>query len=446
MFVGIGLSAGVGWGGEDAVSQLLAAPVLKTASVGFCLIPLEGADVPELAHQADLGLIPASALKAVTTATALQVLGKDYRFETRLLRDGDDLVVKGGGDPTLASTSPDAEFEAWTEALKRAGVEAIEGDLVMDAGRFEDRIVPNAWPWGDVGNYYGSGAWGLNFHLNSYALTFQPGEAGHPARLVRTDPTPPGVRFENRMLTGPEGSGDQGYVYGGPRAEVISMRGTVPEGELFTIRGSLPNPPLMCGELFRDYLRKQGVPVAGKVRLGRGAGDEIYKQESPTLEKIVRGTNHRSVNLYADCLLKILDEEGRAEEALTLVRGHWEGQGVDLTGCVLHDGSGLSPRNIITPRQLALILKKARGHESGEVFEKSLPMAGRSGTMVSFGQGSVLEGRVRAKSGGMTGVRTYTGYLTRKSGARYSFALMVNNPVGNPKEVMVNFLKAVVLD
>ena len=129
---------------------------------------------------------------------------------------------------------------------------------------------------------------------------------------------------------------------------------------------------------------------------------------------------------------------------LTVMKNHWKSQGVDLTGMVIHDGSGLSPRNSVTPRQLAHILKLAQQHETGTLFEKSLPLAGRSGTLISFGNGRTLEGRVRAKSGGMSRVRTYAGYLTKRSGQRYAFALMTNNFLSNPKNDMVKFLDALI--
>ena len=433
--------------GNVALDHFLKCDALRTASVGFSLIPLEGEIDPNIAHNADLALIPASTLKAVTTATALQILGKEHRFVTRILRDGGSIIVKGGGDPTLSMTSPEAEFPAWLDALKKAGLTGIKGDLIIDTTHFEHRAIPNSWPWGDIGNYYGSGAWGLNFHLNSYAVTFQPGALGAPAKLIGTEPQPPRVRFENHMRTGPPGSGDQGYLYGGPRAEVIHFRGTVPAGpSAFTIKGALPNPPLSCGVAFQQYLSKNNFPLHGELKIGTGSGEEIHRQESPSLEKIVTATNHQSINLYAEALLNQLGQDGSTAAGLSALKNHWQAQGADLTGMVIYDGSGLSPRNSITPRQLAHLLKLARIHETGDLFEKSLPIAGVSGTLASFGNGSAIEGRIHAKSGGMSRVKTYAGYLTKKSGQRYAFALMINNFVSDPKNEMVDFLSALVSD
>lgn len=425
------------------LEEFLASPELRTASVGVVVMPL-GEGEATVSHQVDLALIPASTLKAVTTATALQVLGEDYSFETRLYLRGEDLVILGGGDPLLSGE----DFLAWLEALKKEGLKEIRGKIIADPSRFESQRVPNSWPWGDVGNYYGAGPSGLSYRRNTFALMFQPGEIGKAAELVETIPTPPGVEFENYMLTGAEGSGDQGYVYGGPRARVISLRGTVPAGEVFTIYGALPNPPLSCAVEFQDFLKSKEFPVAGEVEVGQvdlGEARQVYSQKSFTLDNIIRATNFRSVNLYADTLFKALTKEGTSKAAVSAVKKHWEKQGVDLTGFVMHDGSGLSPRNVITPRQLALILKKAREHESGDVFLKSLPVAGRSGSVAGFGKGTEIEGRVWVKPGGLTGVRTYTGFLTNKSGEEFVFAVMINNALSSPSKIVEKFLSGLVV-
>lgn len=431
-----------GQGVNPALREFLNDPVMKTASVGVCVMPMEG-NQPIVEWQADTGLIPASTMKAITTATALQILGPDYVFETKLYLSGDDLVIKGGGDPTLGATSLTGDFGPWLTALKAAGVTAIPGDVVVDPSRFESRTTPNDWPWGDVGNYYGAGPSGLNFNKNSFALTFRGSRVGGEAKLTKVWPMPPGVEFENHMRTGSPGSGDQGYVYGGPRAKVISMRGTIPLGSGFTIRGALPDPPLMCATALREYLVKNGIEVGGNAKVDTvplEGLEPFHVQKSPSLAKIVKGTNHRSVNLYADSIFKALTARGSTAASVAKLQEHWKKQGVDLTGFVMLDGSGLSPRNTVTARQLTEILKKSREHETGEVFLDSLPLAGRSGTMVSFGKGTIVEGRVRAKSGSLTRVRTYAGFYRSRSGKSCVFTVLTNNTLGNSRPAIVSFL------
>ena len=433
-------------GQKVALDAFLEDGSLKTASVGVYVLPVKGGE-PVMAWEAERGLMPASTMKAVTTATALQLLGEDYLFETKLYLAGDDLVIKGGGDPTLGGSGVNADFPAWLAALKKAGVTEVVGDVVGDSSYFESQTTPNDWPWGDVGNYYGAGPSGLNFHKNTFSLTFETGRVGSPAKLVKTWPVPPGVEFENHMRTGSAGSGDRGYVYGGPGALRISMRGTVPAGGRFQIKGALPDPPLMCATAFKTFLEENGIKVKGAAKVGVRSVKEaklLHTQKSPSLERIMKGTNHRSVNLYADTLFKALTKKGTTKAAAAAMRKHWRRQGVDLTGFVPLDGSGLSPRNTITAKQLVEILQKARLHESGELFKGTLPVAGRSGTVSTLGRGTAMEGKVWAKSGSLTRVRCYAGYLTGNSGREYAFAVLTNNYVKSPKGAIVKLLSAVV--
>ena len=383
-------------------------------------------------------MTPASVQKAITTATALQVLGPDYKFQTRLYRSGDDLIIRGGGDPLLASTSVNAEFPAWHKALVEAEITEIKGTLIADSSHFEDRTTPNQWLWGDIGNYYGAGPCGLNFHRNSYEITFQTtGKVGGPAKRLSAYPKPPGVTFQNEMKVGPSGSGDQGYAYSGPRGEVISFRGTVPAGSKFKIKGSLPNPPLSCVSAFRDFLAKKEITVnAVAVRKTSPSEDDlIHTTESPTLAKLLIPTNQKSVNLNAECIFKALTPSGTTVASQKKLTAHWKKQGVDLTGFLAHDGSGLSPQNALTARQTAHILKLISNSEQGPAFRASLPVAGKSGTMRYFGSGSSAEGRIIAKSGSMERVRAWAGYINTKSGDKYAFALLINHYNGSDKAV-----------
>ncbi len=426
-----------------ALDFLLKSPAMKPASIGVFVTPLDE-DESVLEWRADKALIPASTMKAVTTATALQVLGPEFSFETKLYQKGNDLVVKGGGDPTLGATGADGAFASWLPAMTKSGIVEIE-DLLIDPSCFEEHRTPNDWPSGDVGNYYGAGTSGANYHLNSFAVTFRTGAVGSPARVTGVFPKPPGVEFVNHMRTGSANSGDQGYVYGNPGARLLTLRGTVPARGRFTIKGALPDPPLMLGTALKGFLEGKGIQVNGEVKVGPVdlAGLEaLHSSNSPSLLRIINGTNHRSVNLYADSIFKALTPSGTTQASVAKVMSHWLKQGVDLTGFVMHDGSGLSPRGVISPRQLGMILKKAREHKTGPAFIETLPLAGRSGTLVGFGKGTSIEGVLRAKSGGMTGVRAYAGYLTGKSGRDYVFAVMVNNSVGSPTGELARFLAA----
>jgi len=429
-------------------------PGLRTASIGFCLVPVGGEPSEAVGVEADLGMVPASTLKAITTATANEVLGGDFQFETELQHTGsiaDDgtlrgaLVVRGGGDPTLGASQIVNTFSRWQAALDKAGIRRVEGAVVGDASIFGTQQVPDSWQWNDFGNYYGAGASGLTFHQNQFFCTFRTARVGGPAALLGTDPRLPGIEFFNEMRVGAAGSGDQGYIYGNPYGKVYALRGSVPAGSgSFTIKGSLPDPAFFCARAFTKHLEQRGVPVSQPpttVRLLRkegkslGARRRLLVEKSEPLGDLLVLTNHKSNNLRAECMHRMIGYrrkgDGSPKAAAQAVKEYWEAEGIDLTGFSMADGCGLSRSNIVTPRQVALILREAAQSEDFETFWASLPTAGRSGTLRSIGRGSAAEGRVRAKSGTLDRIRNYAGYVDTAGGRRYAFALFVNHYSGS---------------
>ncbi|NNC89464.1 MAG: D-alanyl-D-alanine carboxypeptidase/D-alanyl-D-alanine-endopeptidase [Akkermansiaceae bacterium] len=424
---------------------------MRTATIGFALIPLDAEDASALeGYHPDTALIPASTLKAVTTATAAELLGPDFRFVTRLQHTGTvaedgtldgDIIVRGGGDPTLGSSQIARTFAKWHAALTEAGIRQIDGAIIGDASAFGTRMRPDSWQWNDLGNYYAAGACGLNFHQNQFFCRFRTGKAGTKAGFLGTDPRMPGVEFVNEMRVGPAGSGDHGYVYGAPYGTLLYLRGTVPAGaSTFTIRGALPDPAYFCARAFTKHLAAKGVSVTGEpstVRILKTAGKslgartDLFEQSSEPLAKLLVTTNHRSDNLHAECIHRIMGVEhgegGSTAAASRVVTAHWKAKGIDLTGFHMADGCGLSRINTITARQMALVHYHAAKCDGFEAFRASLPVAGKSGTLRSIGRETAAAGRVRAKSGSIDRVKCYAGYIHARSGRRFAFALLINN-------------------
>lgn len=430
----------------------------RTASIGLCFLPLDGEPDDALGFHIDLGLIPASTLKAVTTATALEVLGPDFTFTTRLELAGSlgddgvlsgDLVIRGGGDPTLGRSNISSTFSRWQSALRKAGVRSIEGSIVGDATLFGTQMVPDTWQWNDMGNYYAAGACGLTFHQNLFYCRFRTPSVGGPAPFTGTDPRLPEIRFINEMRVGSSGSGDRGFVYGAPYGTVYHLRGTVPAGTgSFTIKGALPDPAFFCARAFTQHLNENGIEIAGvpttirRLRIEDrtvATRKEIHAEESEPLRSIAFETNMKSNNLQAESVHRMigvtLADEGTTKASSDAVKEFWSEKGVDMRGFHMGDGCGLARANTITPRQMAMILYYAAKGEHFDSFYDSLPVAGRSGTLRSIGGGSAAEGRIVAKSGTIDRVRNYSGYVNARSGKRYAFALFMNNYSGESWEV-----------
>jgi len=438
----------------DEVEKIAGESGLKTALVGFCLIPLDGEPGAAAGYRMDTGLVPASTMKVISTATANELLGPDYRFVTELQLTGElgvdgtlngDVVIRGGGDPTLGASSATEPFAGWKAALDEAGVKKVEGSVIGDASIFGTTLTPETWQWNDMGNYYGAGASGLTIYQNLFYCSFRTPSVGAKAPFAGTEPTLPGIEFVNEMRVGSSGSGDKGFLYGDPYGKLFYLRGTVPAGGgSFTIKGALPDPAFFCARTFSEYLNKNGLSVAGEPttdRLLEIAGKEIgmrrtiHKQSSDTLASILTVTNHKSDNLRAEAIHRLIGiakgKKGTTVDASEATYAHWAAKGIDMTGFFMGDGCGLSRSNTVTPRQMTMMLYHVSKAEHFDTFYASLPTAGESGTLRSIGGGTPAEGRVRAKSGTLDRIRNYSGYVNARSGKRYAFTLFINNYTGD---------------
>jgi D-alanyl-D-alanine carboxypeptidase/D-alanyl-D-alanine-endopeptidase (penicillin-binding protein 4) len=202
------------------VEKIQAENGMRASSIGFGVIALDPeAPAQAVGYRIDSAMIPASTLKLVTTATALEMLGPDFRFQTELQHTGaisedgtleGDVIIKGGGDPTLGTSRISETFAPWQTALAKAGIKKIEGRIIGDASIFGTQLRADSWQWNDLGNYYAAGACGLTFHQNLFYATFRTPKAGASASLLGTDPKLPQAQFVTERRVGPAGSGDDG--------------------------------------------------------------------------------------------------------------------------------------------------------------------------------------------------------------------------------------------
>ncbi len=366
-------------------------------------------------------LMPASCMKVVTTAAALQILGPETRFQTDLEYDGilqrgtlhGNLYIHGGGDPCLGSDRAalawEKQIEVWVDAIQKLGIQRIEGEVIGDAGRWEKALAVPSWSWEDLGNYYGAGACALSFHENSYTLFFRPGTEGEKAEIIRQDPPVPLI-FQNEVKTGPVGSGDNACIYGSEFSPVHYVRGTVPAGVTeFSIKGAIPDPAGECANLLAAGLDAKGITI-GHQKLQSGKRTIFHTTYSPTVKEIVYWTNQKSINLYAEHLLKKIGEvvlkEGSTAAGMRAVTDFWRSQKIDLAGFNMADGSGLSRKNLVTARQFVSMLQVMKKSKFFSDFISSLPKENE---------------HIRTKDGSMSLVKGYVGYADD-----VAFAILVN--------------------
>ncbi|MEO1436652.1 MAG: D-alanyl-D-alanine carboxypeptidase/D-alanyl-D-alanine-endopeptidase, partial [Bacteroidota bacterium] len=397
---------------ETLAKSIAEAPEMRNAGFGFSLRSVEGNE-KLVEWNGDLSLTPASTLKTLTTASALILLGADYQYETQLAYTGEidgngvlqgDLYIIGSGDPSLGSdqleSTPDLHqlLDRWVGEIKQLGIRSIQGQVIGDGTCFESSTTPASWQWNDIGNYYGAGVSGLNILENLYYLDFELSNSmkeGPKVAAIR--PEIPYLILHNELKTAGKGSGDNAYIYGAPYTYTRHIRGTLPLGPgPFTIKGSLPDAPFILAHWLTEALTKNGVLVKGGIStklemetFNLPEGDQLkifYKHLSPKLSEIVYRANKESVNIYCEAMIKTIGlekaGEGSLAAGLKAIQTLWESRGLDLEGVLIHDGSGLSPRNAITTNDLTGMLRKLALDEAAfPPFSNSLPLAGRDGTL-----------------------------------------------------------------
>ena len=371
-------------------------PLWRHAQIGMYAINTEtGVVVAD--ENSDLSFIPASTLKVVTTFAALELLGKEAHFTTTLEYDGHidkagvlqgNLYIHGGGDPCLGSSRTsssrgiDEQLGAWTQAIEQIGIKKIAGKIIGDASAWEKTLSNPTWLWEDVGNYYGAGASALSFHENSYELILRPGlKEGERAAIVRTEPAELLIQFDNEVTTGPQGSGDRASIFGAEYSPQQSVRGTVPLGvKEFSIRGAIADPPAFCAHLLQEAVEKCGIAIQKKSNRNVAASRErkiIHCTTSPSVGEIAYWVNQKSINLYAEHLLKKMGN-GATQAGIAAVTSFLKDQNIDISGLNMADGSGLSRKNLATPKMLVALLERAK---KSPFFLTTLPETGKTGSM-----------------------------------------------------------------
>lgn len=454
------------------VNKLKADASLQHASWSVCVMPTKK-DSVIYEYNSEKSLIPASTFKTLTTGAALSILGSGFKFETKIKYDGlldimtgtlhGNIYIIGGGDPTLDSkyfkTKNDttSTTDIWAAILKGKGIRKVTGQVIADASIFEENTIPSQWIWSDIGNYFGAGAAGLSYHDNSYTLYLQSSNTGTKTKINKSTPYIPNLKITNNVIA--NGKKDSAYIYGAPYSFHRIMEGSIPPNRNnFKVKGSIPDPALYCAQSLTASLKKFGVTVTSNAITVRQLKQNnaytkktlkpLYTHYSPTLSKVVYWCNVKSINLYAENLLKYLAYKksglGTEQVGTQVIADFWKGKGVNTGGLNVYDGSGLSRANTITTKTQTQILRTIANSKSYYSFNASLPIAGKSGSMRRLCKGSAAENNLRAKSGYLTNVRAYTGYVTSKKGEQLCFSIIVNNYSCSPYQMKLKIEKLLV--
>jgi D-alanyl-D-alanine carboxypeptidase/D-alanyl-D-alanine-endopeptidase (penicillin-binding protein 4) len=411
---------------------------------------------------------PASTLKLVTTAAALDAYGPDARLrttaETASRLDGlgrilGDVYLVGRGDPDLSARfapgRPAAAFEEMAEALAAAGVRRIEGQVVGHEGAFVGDRRGSDWTWEDLAWGYGAEVSALSFSDNAVEVSLEPGErVGDPALLgimpdTRCLAIVSSVQTAEAVAATPgspaaSAAGEDVSLEREPGSNDVRLRGRLPLGGRWNGRLAVADPARCATAAFVGALEAKGIRVAGAVSTSREplpAGTRILAaHDSPSMAEIVRVVNKESQNLHAEMLLRLVGlkvkGEGSAAKGREAVAEIVTRLGVPEEGWALADGSGLAHTDLATPRGLVALLVAMDRHPCAAAFRDSLPIAGVDGTLEKRFRGTAAEGRVTAKTGTLHLAHALAGYVTTVRGDRLAFAVLVNNASGKSGEAL----------
>jgi D-alanyl-D-alanine carboxypeptidase/D-alanyl-D-alanine-endopeptidase (penicillin-binding protein 4) len=402
-----------------------------------------------------IGLAPASTQKIITSVTAFELLGKDYRYRTELglvgKKDDDPLgghlILIGNGDPTFGSwrwesTKPEGILHEFTNAINESGIGVSENSYDFGIKHYETQNIPDGWIWQDLGNYYGAGASALNWRENQFDIVLASGNRpGDSVRVVSCKPRITGFQVSSEARSAAKGSGDNTFVYLPIGGNQIIVRGTIPINEKkFSISATFPNPGIQFMSDLNDSLTARqigfGFKEPGNISLVNGKEIKtnplfkiIYTHYSPSIDSIIYWFNKKSINLYGEALIKTFAYEkqgfGSTDSGVAIVKKFWKEKGLDEGELNIGDGSGLSPQTRVTTHAEVEILKYARSKSWFPYFSNSLPEY----------NGMTM------KSGTIRDVKGFCGYHKAKDGREYIFSFLVNNYNGSTTQLVNKMYK-----
>ena len=436
-------------GSAPVPSDFLAARIDPLLERGLADRAFWGISVVDLAsgetiysHNADKAFLPASNQKIVTAATALDALGATYRYETTLHFEGrttdgvlsGDFVLEGSGDPTFGSQvlRGDDPLREWAERLAAMGVQRIEGRLIGDGSRFNGRSYPEGWDVDYItrqaGRYIGASAGGLSYHDNVVAVRVA---ASRPGERPTVQTRPEGaVQIKNRARTSRRRRGSSLQVERAFDSNTIALTGAVPRYYRRTLSVPVTTPTQFVLQSWVHHLRNAGIETdltlhtTDEVSNARSVEAPLFVHLSPPLAEIVRVMNRKSNNFYAEQVFRTYGWGGSSPGAARRTERLLQRASINTRRMLVRDGSGLSRKNLISPRAMARLLAYMNDHKARATFWESLPQGGENET--------TLEHRLRrepvwAKTGSLRFVRALSGYAERADGRKVAFAIFANN-------------------
>lgn len=453
------------------IDQEIAASEMADARWGIFVMSMRDGRVL-YARNADKPITPASNMKVYTTAVALDMLGADYAWRTSVYAsappDGNgaiagDLILYGRGAPDFASEKTKdgpAAMAQLADALYRRGLRRVRGRVIGDESYFRGNPLGDGWLWNDVQWYFGAEVSALSVNSNEVTINIKPANKANAATDIKLEPDTDYVRIRDETNAVENGKPATLGITRGLSDNDVRVWGDFPVGgQALNVRLSIHQPALWAATLFRRMLKERGIIVDGEpqARDARSRDEnsfdptraiELAFVNSKSLGEITHATNKESLNLNAELILRTLGKErgatapdpdpkkmrerGDDEAGLAVIRQWLERAGIATGNLALHDGSGLSRLDLVTPEATARLLVNVARTPAATVFRDSLPVAGRDGTL-KFRFRTAAAGRILAKTGTLTYINSLSGYATTADDEVLAFSIICNDETAELK-------------
>jgi serine-type D-Ala-D-Ala carboxypeptidase/endopeptidase (penicillin-binding protein 4) len=435
---------------QEKVTQYLKNRALRSAEWGIEIVDPKNNQVL-LSVNSEKTFTPASVVKVLTTATALEKLGPDFRYKTGVYTNGvlradgtlaGDLILVGRGDPNLINPLGDATRPALEELagkLKTAGVKNVLGNIVGDDSYFEFTTLGKRWTSPDMKSFHGVSISALTLNNNVFWVQVRPTRYKQLVS-VSLEPRSSYLRIRNLGVTGQKNSRRTLNARLIPGTRTVVVSGVLPSfyagyGKYILI----DKPAEMAAVMFKDELAKNGIALRGSVDvLHQGDVSPEHRRkwvllaeyQSSPLVRALEIINKSSQNLHAEMLLRTLGAEflgsGTEEGGLQVIREFLAETGVETKGISLSDGSGLSRANLLTPRFQTSLLLFLSTRPHFDLFLNTLAVSGTDGTLRNRLSSEPVRGVIHAKTGSLSGVSSLSGYMTTKAGRNLAFSIFAN--------------------
>jgi serine-type D-Ala-D-Ala carboxypeptidase/endopeptidase (penicillin-binding protein 4) len=414
-----------------AIDAVINRPLFSRVRWGILVQPLSS-EQTLYSRDAQKYFTPASNLKLLTTAAALQELGLNFRIRTSIYQNGNGVLrVVGRGDPSLSDT----QLQTLAQQLKQKGVTQIQR-LIADDSYIQGDIVNPTWQWEDVQSDYGAPVSSFILNQNIFSLKLVPQAVGKSLQVVWTDVGEAKQwQIINQSATVAQNQPTYINVTRELSGAVLRIQGQLTmNSEPSLVDLPVVDPNYYFLRRFRTALATEKITLGQTLVVNGGLNQqEIAFVESPPLSELLMETLQNSNNLYAEALLRTLavkkptmKKQTSADVGLEVVKASLTKLGVNPANYVLVDGSGLSRRNLATPEAFVQTLRAMAKAPTAYIYRASLPLAGKSGTLKGRFQNTSAEGIVQAKTGTLSGIVSLSGYMNAPKYEPLVFSIIVN--------------------